>query len=510
MSDAQPIPPTASQTAPQTAARGRSRLRAVLAAIRPIRMPLRHLSFLRLLRGGKPGDLGRLPRYFGFFAMGAALIWAPIAGYLATAQERFTSEISLILPGSGAQASVNLDQIGQASSAAASPFSSSSISPTETYKRLIAADRILDAASRRMGMRRRDFGSPRIELVDQTGLIRLSLTGNSPEDAQARGEALLAAFFAEIDALRHDEQTQRTDSEGTAIEDYRRTVAATREEVAKLQRETGLISAQQYATLVSDSDALKVRIADLSGQRDERDRTVAAMQAALGLTPAEAAAVLKLQADPGHTALAQDMAAAGVALSAARGSFGPSHPTRRAAEERFATARARLAENAAQVTGLPPAEAAALDLTQSGERAGLLRELVTADSERSGLAAELAALTLRGQQMQARVLALIEPAARLEDGERNFRVAEAVLASAMARSKTSKADLYASYPLVQVLEDPSLPEEPSSPKRKLALAAGGAATVFLFGGLFLAWMRRPLIGRLLAGPQDEIAEGAPA
>ena len=80
----------------------------------------------------------------------------------------------------------------------------------------------------------------------------------------------------------------------------------------------------------------------------------------------------------------------------------------------------------------------------------------------------------------------------------DFSVAEAVFASAMARTQTSKADLYASYPLVQVLEDPSLPDEPSSPKRKLALAAGIAATVFLLMGLFLAWLRRPLISRLLA------------
>ena len=107
---------------------------------------------------------------------------------------------------------------------------------------------------------------------------------------------------------------------------------------------------------------------------------------------------------------------------------------------------------------------------------------------------------------EKRRLDLIEPAARLEDLQRDFSVAEAVFASAMARTQTNKADLFASYPLVQVLADPSLPDAPSSPKRKLALAAGIAANFFLFIGLLMGWMRRPLIDKLLARP----GEGTPS
>ncbi|MBD3624763.1 MAG: hypothetical protein HUJ24_05165, partial [Rhodobacteraceae bacterium] len=81
---------------------------------------------------------------------------------------------------------------------------------------------------------------------------------------------------------------------------------------------------------------------------------------------------------------------------------------------------------------------------------------------------------------------------------RDCAVAGAVFASAMARSQTSQVELFASYPLVQVLENPSLPEQPSSPKRKLAVAAGLAATLFLLMGLTLGWIRQPVIDRLLA------------
>ena len=147
---------------------------------------------------------------------------------------------------------------------------------------------------------------------------------------------------------------------------------------------------------------------------------------------------------------------------------------------------------------IPLSDLDTLDLSHVGNRATLLSELVRLEAERVGTAAEYATMSQRLETAEARRIDLIEPAARLEDLQRDFSVAEAVFASAMARTQTSKADLYASYPLVQVLEDPSLPDEPSSPKRKLALAAGIAATFFLLMGLFLAWLRRPLISRLLA------------
>ena len=159
---------------------------------------------------------------------------------------------------------------------------------------------------------------------------------------------------------------------------------------------------------------------------------------------------------------------------------------------------------AAMLTGLTDAELSALDLSHVGNRAALLSDLVTSEAQRAGLAAELAALTDRLRTAEARRVELIEPAARLEDLQRDFAVAEAVFASAMARSQTTKTDLYASYPLVQVLEDPSLPVDPTSPKRKLAAAAGIAATVFLLIGLTLGWIRRPLIDRLLAKDDHDL------
>ncbi|TMV80478.1 hypothetical protein FGG78_25230 [Thioclava sp. BHET1] len=472
------------------------------------RLPMRALSISRLFLGGRIDDLGRLPRYSGFFLMGAVAIWVPITGYLATARLSYTSELSLILPGAGASASVNLDRIGQASSFANSPFASNSISPTETYKRLLGADRILASAAQSLALDRAAFGKPRIQLVDLTGLIHIALTGPSAEAAQARGDALLSAFFSEIDKLRNDELTTREDGGRGAIADYRTAIQKTRAQIAALQRETGLISTAQYAALVTETDRIRARVQELGTDLREKSEAVAALQSTLAITPRLAAATLRLHADSAFNALARDMSDQGAKLARLRGQFGPNHPEVEAAAQAAAATRDRTAARAQALTGLPLDVAQALDLSTSGNRPALLADLVRQEADRQGRAAEYEALSAELKRNDARVLELIDPAAKLEDLQRDFSVAEAVFASAMARAESSKTDLYASYPLVQVLENPSLPDRPSSPKRKLAIAAGGAATFFLLIGLVLGWIRRPLIGRLLvrSDPAAQVTE----
>jgi hypothetical protein len=346
----------------------------------------RRLSFRRILMGGRIGDLGRFPRYLAFALIGGTLIWAPITGYLRTAPLSFKSSTSLILPGSGASASMNLNGIGQASSYANSAFSSNSVSPTETYKRLIGADRILEAAARSMGLSPAEFGRPRIDLVDQTSLIHLEVTGRTAEDAQARGDALLGAFFAELDALRSDEQATREDSGLAAIADYRNSVAATRSDIATLQQETGLISADQYDAIVDATRLLDSRVQDLAATLEEKTQSVEALQASLGIPAGAAAATLKLFADAEYIALMDEVAVHAADLAKARSQFGEGHPKVQAARSAHAAASAAALRQAGAVTGLDAGQLQTLDLAPAGARAELLAQLVRMDAERTGAA----------------------------------------------------------------------------------------------------------------------------
>lgn len=471
--------------------------------LRPlIRGPIKkQISIKRILMGGSLGDMGRFPRYLAFSLMGGAMIWAPITGYLRTAPLSYRSSTSLILPGSGASASMNLNGIGQASSYANSAFASNSVSPTETYKRLIGADRILEAAANSMGLTRQEFGKPRIDLVDQTSLIHLEMTGSTAENAQARGDALLAAFFTEIDALRADEQATREDSGLAAIADYRDSVSATRADISRLQRKTGLVSATQYDAIVETTRLLQSRVNDLAATLSDKTQNVAALERSLNIRADAAAATLKLYADAEFVSLTEEIATSAATLAQARSMYGEGHPKVQDARAAYATATATTLRQAASVTGLDASSLTDLDLAPAGARADLLAQLVRMDAERSGIAKQHATLSSQLVKDLARQRGLASSAAKLQDLQRDFTVAEAVFASAIARAQSTKSDVYASYPLVQVLENPSLPDRASSPNRKLAIAAGGAATFMMLIGLLLGWTRSALIGRLLNKPE---------
>ncbi|WP_095588185.1 GumC family protein [Actibacterium ureilyticum] len=472
------------------------------ATTEPPRSPARRIGLRRIVMGSRLNDFGRLPRYFASLILGSVLIWAPISGYLKTAPLSFKSHTSLILPGSGASASVNLNGIGQASSYANSAFASNAVSPTETYKRLLGADRILEAAARSLNLDRHRFGKPRVSLVDQTGLIHVEVTGGSPDEARQRGEALMTAFFTELDALRSDEQTTREGSGLAAIAEYRRSVAATRTEIEALQRESGLWSATDYDAMTDATRDLVSRVQDLAAQLSETTEEVAALEITLGIPAAAAAATLKLYADAEFISLTQELGIQAAALAEARSSFGEAHPKVRQARHAHQAAIASARMRAASVTGLRPDALSTLDLAPDGARAELLAQLVRQDAARAGVQRQYETMQARADAETSKLRRLAPQAARLEDLQRDFSVAEAVFASAIARSQSTKSDVYASYPLVQVLENPSLPEKPSSPNRKLAIAAGGAATFMLIVSLLLGWVRSALIGRIIAGREQ--------
>ncbi|WP_247742412.1 MULTISPECIES: hypothetical protein [unclassified Ruegeria] len=431
------------------------------------------------------------------FLLGASCIWAPISGYLATAPVKYTSHASLILPGSGASASVNLANIGQASSYANSAFANGSISPTETYKRLLSADRILDAAAKAVEADREAFGKPRVQLVDQTSLVHIELKATSPADAQQYGDALVAAFFAEIDALRADELATREASSIGAIEDYTRAIQATRAEIKQLQVQSSLISVAQYQEQVAANDRAKQELRMQESELARQSEHVAALKVALDLPSHAAAATLKLYADAQYLSLLEDVSVGAAKLAQADATYGSNHPIHVKAQNDYEGARSGALERASQVTGLTTEQLGGLDRAPEGQRAQLLSELVREDALRAGLEEHVATLRKQIRLETLRLSDLAPIAAELEDRQRDFAVAEAVFASAIARSESKKTDVYASYPLIQVLENPSLPTRPSSPNKKVSIAAGIAASLMLLMGLALAWIRNPLIAKLL-------------
>ncbi|OUS34474.1 hypothetical protein A9Q94_16185 [Rhodobacterales bacterium 56_14_T64] len=444
----------------------------------------------------------RCGRYSAFLAAWCVAIWMPIFTYLTTTPPSYTSEMALILPGSGASATVNLESIGQASSFASSAFASDSVSPTQTYKRLIRANRIRVAAARILGLPVTELPAPLIDLVDQTGLIRVQMKGSSATEAQIRAEAILTSFQSELTLLRRDELSMREQSAVSAIEEYRTSVAATRVDIDRLQQETGFLSKGQFSAQVRDNDALRVLTDNAQARMLEKTAYVTALENTLGLSAQTAAKVLNLYSDNNYLTFAKDASDKAALLAEMRAQYGAQHPRVLEARALFQLSQDSLVSIAVMRTGMSRPEIVSLEMSQKGDRTSLLADLVRSEAERQGASAEYETLNKRCLAERQNLEIIAPMAAQLEDLQRDFRVSEAVFTSAIARGQSSKVDVYASYPLVQVLEMPSLPLKPSSPRRLITLAAGVGATVCVIIALVLGWARFGMINWLIARREE--------
>ncbi|WP_291842280.1 hypothetical protein [Maricaulis sp.] len=449
----------------------------------------------RLIVGS--GGPRRWLRYLFVLVVGAVFFGGIAATYYVTSPRTYVSGFTLILPGSGAGASVNLTDLGQATSATSSAFSSASLSPTENYKRLLQSDRVRGAAAAESGMPARDFATARVRLVDQTPLIYVRMTETDPDRVYASANALLSAFQANLDALRQEELDARDSAYQESLAGYERNVIATRQAVIEFQAESGLISLDQYQSLVAETDALERTLAVTLDRARALSNRSGRLGELIDLPEEVAARVLVLRGDAVFEALIEQLAASAAQIASFENMYGRNHPEMRAETERHAGLVDALAARGEALLGVAGYGLLRLaDINLDDERAQLLRQVVDLSAEAEGARAEARSLQDRLFRNEQRVEALAPVAARLDALLREHQVAETVFASALARLDMSRADVFASYPLAQLLEPPARPESPSSPSKKIAaLAAFGGFFLYCMGVLLL-WLRLPLIRAL--------------
>ena len=446
---------------------------------------------------GTVGGFGgaRTQRYFWLAVSGICVIWALTITYLVFAPRSYVSEFTFVLPGSGAGASVNLEQIGQASSISQSPFSNQRVNPTESYKRLLLSDRIRNAA--------KDTGDfewlprPHVKLLDQTQFIKISIVGSTPDEARDRALAYERAFLSEVDALRAEERHAREAGYKQMIGEFEEGVSRARAALLQHQSTTGLASLAQFDKNVALVDSLSVELNEAHIVEKELARRRHAILRALRLEPENTDEALVLAADPAFIALAAAHAEKETFLSETVYKFGENHPQRIKAVREHRGLTDEIAARAYRHIKIPRGEALRYArLLASAEYSGLLKSAIDQNAAYEAARERREALTISLESERERLKTLSIAAAKLDDLNRAHQVAEAVFRSAMARIDTNKTDLFASYPLVQTVEAPITPDKPASPMVIFAIAGAVAGTIFYLMGLALTCLRLPILTAL--------------
>jgi len=408
--------------------------------------------------------------------------------YMTLTPKVYKSEWTLILPGAGAGSNVNVSSIGQTSSIIASPFGQSSLSPIAIYKAIASAGSVREAAAQRLEMKASQFGSPHIKLIQQTALMFFSINGSSPEQARQKALALHAALEEQLQQLRLNEIEKRAQAVEANLISYSSTLERARDNVVEFQHATGLVSIDQFAGLTVTMEQLRRKLMEARAEKARLAAQQRALASSLGVSAEVAAEAISLAADPSFIRLLREHADARGQLADRRSRFGANHPQIAREQARVdetlqslaaATRRARISDN--EAFGL-------LLIVDTPARADLLQSLVRGAAELSGRQNEIREIETNMVSAQSEVERRSSQAAQLEYLQKKQLVAEAVYSSAVARIDTNRADIYASYPLVQVLSLPTLPERPSNPRILFAIIGFLLGSSLATGAWFMAWL----------------------
>lgn len=442
---------------------------------------------------GRRLDLLKKPNNL-FFLGWLVLIWIVALGYLHIAKPSYSAHFKIILPGAGSVSSVNISDIGQATSNASSPFSSSSLSPTVTYKNLIMSSDILEAAAKRLGTTAESLPVPKVKLTDETSFILVEMTGQKPDVAQMRAIAIQDAFFSELERLRLDETKKREDSTSENVKKYGDEVESVRRKINLLQARSGLTSIEQYNQMVSETGVLKTKIAENESALAKTTASEDSLRSNLHIAPEFIFATMKIHADPEFMALADATGKAESDLAEVSSQFGSNHPKVVDAKAKFMGTQQKMISRAVKVTGLSARKLAnKLDFSSAGQRSGLLLQLVNLETEREGLDSQLMVMRAQLDRDLKSIGGLAQSVSQLEMLNRDYKLADAVFTSVLGRITTSKTDIFASYPMAQVAESAALPTEPSSPSRGSILGGAAAASIISLFAFILGALRQPII-----------------
>ncbi|WP_372799208.1 GumC family protein [Litorivivens sp.] len=446
----------------------------------------------------RPVDKPRWARYI-FVALAVfMLIWTMVAAYVLSSPT-YSSKFSFVLPGKGVNTKVNLQSIGEASTSSNSPFGNSGINPRVNYKEILVSDLVVRRAADALGIEIQNFGKPTVKLVDQTAIIHVANKGSSPEAARNKSEALVEAFNSRIEELRTDEMERREEGIRRALSVYQQRLDDAQDALLEHKQNSQYVSARQYEELTMRLERLKEEQVRTTGERDNISGYVQQLSMNLGITPRMAANAFMLQADSQFSRNLDDYQEASANLAVYRSKWGGAHPAIVKEQAKQESTLDAMRQRSLELIGEQDLNILRLiNISSSNERGTLFQDLLVNFAKAKGLNDKIDQLGKAIERHVDNLKRYAREAAELENLERDYEIAEAVYTSAVTQIDTSKTDVFASYPLVQVLAAPSLPTKPVSPNKPLAIIGGVLGSMMTLFGLFLLWKRKQLIQKILS------------
>ncbi|RBP51419.1 hypothetical protein [Arenicella xantha] len=405
-----------------------------------------------------------------------------LALYLSLAAPSYKTSWVMLLPGTERGSTINLDNLGEARSSGANAYGSVSISPKNTYKEIALSDAVIKQAATEYGVEAYAFSKPRITLIDQTPAMQFTLKGESKEELAYRAKLYNRIFHSVLDQLRDNEIERGYEGVEDNLADAKARLSKARLDIVQFQSNTSLISEDQLKRWVSDAEELRSKGTTTSIELASAEASLKSRLQQLGITQKQAEALLITQSNPELATTLDSLSVKLAEQSSLHTTYGAANPLRTAIDREVSGLAKRvrtLLSDVPNLNRLNNKQLYALASPSNAKNIQITNNLIT---ELASLKAQSASIADNFERYLARVSDHAEDAATLADLQRSHQIAEAIFSSALAKLDTNRLDIYATYPLTQLLTEPGSTLKRDRLQSKLMIVAG----ILIFGLLSMA------------------------
>jgi DNA-binding NarL/FixJ family response regulator/uncharacterized protein involved in exopolysaccharide biosynthesis len=431
--------------------------------------------------------------YLPYWLAGNVLLWGLATLYLLLKSPVYTSKWLISLPSGKNSSSVNIPELGSVSSDSESPYQNSLFDPRENYKYLLDEKEVLALAAQRLGMKQDEFGKPDVAIVDNTTMIELSIAGKSPKEAQQKAIAVQEILEQKLGELREGKIFQSDRGLQASIEKSKKDAIKARQKLADFKAQKFIGAQDKEGNLSTNVEDLRRQRAELKAQLEQSRTQAQQLGINLGVSPQMARDAFLLQSDSLFQRHLAEYTRTSAELVSLESRFLPNNPIIVDKKEETTAVLNALLKRGGALLGrsLSPQILQQLNLSPGEEedsyRGGLLKQLVSLQSESEGLVARIRELDRQLAQLETTENNLVQQRTNLIELEQNVKFAETVYSSNLAKSKLAESNLYDAYPQIQVAIQPNLPEEPSSPNPSLVYLGTFMGSVFLTTAIASLW-----------------------
>ncbi|WP_299403266.1 hypothetical protein [Acaryochloris sp. IP29b_bin.148] len=446
-------------------------------------------------------------RWLGIVLNG--MVWSCVFLYLKLSPPIYSSQVGVIVVGGDSKIDVALPGGVRAATSPASGQSNSFEDPRTIYTHIATNPAVLDKAAQQLGMDSAEFGEPEITVDEESAILSFAIQGKTPLISQRKLYALFTAIDQRLQKLREFTLAQREGEKQLTLSAARRKEEKARSTLSKYQSASAYNSDQQLQELSTTIEQLRrvrsenyAKAKGLGGRLARLDREVE-------LNTQTATDRYRLEGDPVYQKLLSEYGRLKAELTQISALLSPQHPQVQDVQEQLNAASSALQSQGSSALGKQLQTSALLQLTPlnadpqtSVVRGELFKDSVSGLADRDELIFQDRVLAKEIARMEARLNTLSGEKHKVDGLRRDLQVAETLLASTLTKLDRSRIEVYAMYPPIQMVTEPTLPDEdaPISPNKQMAFLTGLAGSFIVTLGLVLIWYEKrdpsPSLARL--------------